>query len=170
MAAAVETPPENPIDTLVRTFCPVCVEPVLEVVIAQVVYMAEVREWEPRAACSQCAAVMARRRRDALKVPCPRCSAPAGCPCGLDAEEGPKFCRARLDAVTGDRAGHCTRCDGSGYVGTKRPAERMLGVDLAWSDDGYVRLVGPRTKRMRGEGLYSLHSCRVDVSLVPVDP
>jgi hypothetical protein len=54
---------------------------------------------------------------------------------------------------------NCDRCGGDGYVGSKRPATVMLGVDIAWSDDGHVRLVGPKTKRMRGEGLYPLHHC-----------
>jgi hypothetical protein len=55
---------------------------------------------------------------------------------------------------------HCPRCGGTGYVGSKRPAQVMIGVDIAWSDEGHIRLVGPRTKRMRGEALMPLHACR----------
>jgi len=119
MAATVDLPVQDPIETLVRTFCPVCSIPVLEVVIGGVMYLASIHEWEPRAACSQCAATRKRKK--------------------------------------GKRSGHCTRCGGSGYVGGKRPKVKMLGVELAWSDDGHARLVGAGTKRMRGEGLYPLH-------------
>jgi hypothetical protein len=59
----------------------------------------------------------------------------------------------------GQERRHCPRCGGTGYVGSKRPAEAMLGIDIAWSDDGHIRLVGSKTKRMRGEGLYRLHRC-----------
>jgi hypothetical protein len=55
---------------------------------------------------------------------------------------------------------NCYRCGGTGYVGSNRPAAQMLGVDIAWSDEGHVRLVGPKTNRRRGEGLYPLHHCR----------
>lgn len=120
MAAVLESPAQDPLATLCRTFCPLCSAPVLEVVIDGETYHADVAEWEPRAACSQCAATRGRKR--------------------------------------GHRAGHCTRCGGEGYVGSNRPTARMLGVDVAWSDEGHVRLVGPRTKRMRGEALHALHS------------
>jgi hypothetical protein len=51
----------------------------------------------------------------------------------------------------------CNRCGGLGYVGTPRPDEPMLAVDIAWSDEGHVRMIGPKTTRKRGEALYRLH-------------
>lgn len=56
---------------------------------------------------------------------------------------------------------HCARCGGEGYVGSKRPDEMMLAIDIAWSDESHVRLIGPETTRKRGEGLYALHRCLV---------
>ena len=54
---------------------------------------------------------------------------------------------------------HCSRCGGTGYIGERRPQERMLAVDMAWGDEGHVRLVAPSMKRYRGESLYRLHKC-----------
>lgn len=59
----------------------------------------------------------------------------------------------------GHTRGQCPRCDSSGYVGEQRPARRVLAIDVAWSDEGGVRIIGPGTVRRRGEGLYPLHSC-----------
>lgn len=69
-------------------------------------------------------------------------------------------------AARGQRRSNCDRCGGSGYVGERRPAGRMLAVDVAWSDEGHVRLVGPRTTRKRGEALYALHACVGRLALV----
>lgn len=62
-------------------------------------------------------------------------------------------------AGRGHKRGQCPRCDSSGYVGEERPRTRVLAIDVAWSDEGGVRLIGPRTSRRRGEGLYQLHHC-----------
>jgi hypothetical protein len=59
----------------------------------------------------------------------------------------------------GQKRGQCTRCGSTSYVGEQRPKGRMLAVDVAWSDEGGVRVIGPRTSRRRGEGLYRLHRC-----------
>lgn len=54
---------------------------------------------------------------------------------------------------------HCARCGGIGYVGSKRPDAPMLAIDIAWSDEGHIRVIGPETARRRGEALYALHTC-----------
>lgn len=59
----------------------------------------------------------------------------------------------------GTKRAQCTLCDGSGYVGEKRPAEVMVAIDIAWGDDCHVRLVTPRMVRRKGEGLFRLHPC-----------
>lgn len=56
---------------------------------------------------------------------------------------------------------NCDRCGGTRYVGTPRPPGRLLAIDVAWSDEGHVRLLGPRTERRKGEACYRLHSCGV---------
>jgi hypothetical protein len=35
----------------------------------------------------------------------------------------------------------------------------MLAIDVAWSDEGNMRLIAPSTPRRRGEGLHALHEC-----------
>jgi hypothetical protein len=37
----------------------------------------------------------------------------------------------------------------------------MLAIDVAWSDEGHVRLVGPHTTRRKGEALNALHAHQV---------
>lgn len=59
----------------------------------------------------------------------------------------------------GQRRTNCDRCGGCGYVGSKRPPGTLLAVDVAWSDGGHVRTVGPRTPRRKGEALHELHCC-----------
>lgn len=59
----------------------------------------------------------------------------------------------------GHRRGQCPRCDSSSYIGEDRPRTRMVAIDIAWSDEGGVRIIGPKTSRRRGEGLYRLHIC-----------
>lgn len=54
---------------------------------------------------------------------------------------------------------NCHRCGGTGYVGSRRPLGRMLAIDVAWSDDVHLRVVGPSAKRRRGEALMPLHVC-----------
>lgn len=68
------------------------------------------------------------------------------------------FMCARTE-TRGQRRVNCDRCGGSGYTGEKRPPGEMLAIDIAWSDEGHVRIVGPATSRKRGEALYRLHSC-----------
>lgn len=40
----------------------------------------------------------------------------------------------------------------------------MLAIDIAWSDEGHVRLIGQKTTRKRGEALYTLHACVATVA------
>lgn len=62
-------------------------------------------------------------------------------------------------ATRGMKRARCDRCDGTGYVGEHRPPGKMLAWDVAWSDEGHVRIVGERTERRRGEAFYRLHVC-----------
>lgn len=62
-------------------------------------------------------------------------------------------------AGRGHTRGHCWRCDQSGYIGEQRPRERMIAIDVAWSDTGGIRIIGPNTPRRRGEGLMRFHRC-----------
>lgn len=96
-----------------------CGQVVLEVRLAGSLFVVEIHEWEPRAACYECATILKR----------------------------------------GQRRPVCPRCGGTAYVGSKRPSEPMVGLDVAWGDELHARLVGPRTKRMRGEALHKLHAC-----------
>lgn len=64
-------------------------------------------------------------------------------------------------AARGQQRRNCQRCDGSGYVGENRPPGKMLAVDIAWSDEGHVRMLAPSSPRRRGEGLYVIHACAV---------
>lgn len=79
-------------------------------------------------------------------------------------------------AWTRNRTGRlvdCPRCDGSGYIGERRPAGPMLAVDVAWSDEGRVRLLAASTRRRKGEALHPLHSCLTDLdrpAIVPLTP
>jgi hypothetical protein len=54
---------------------------------------------------------------------------------------------------------HCSRCGGSGFIGARRPKVPMLAIDVAWSDEGHMRLIAPSTPRRRGEALHTLHEC-----------
>lgn len=54
---------------------------------------------------------------------------------------------------------NCSRCGGTGYVGEQRPTSAMLAIDIAWSDDGHVRVIEPGTERRKGEALHQLHVC-----------
>jgi hypothetical protein len=54
---------------------------------------------------------------------------------------------------------HCSRCGGSGFIGSRRPKEPMLAIDVAWSDEGHLRVIAPSTPRRRGEALHALHRC-----------
>jgi hypothetical protein len=54
---------------------------------------------------------------------------------------------------------HCSRCGGDGYIGSKRPSGPMLAIDVAWSDEGNIRLITANTPRRRGEALHALHRC-----------
>jgi hypothetical protein len=58
----------------------------------------------------------------------------------------------------GKHRASCDRCGGLGFVGYPRPRTPMLAIDVAWSDEGHVRIVGPRTTRRKGEALYALHA------------
>lgn len=53
----------------------------------------------------------------------------------------------------------CGRCHNTGYVGADRPKGRMVAMDMAWSDELHIRIIGPRTDRRRGEALYKFHQC-----------
>lgn len=62
----------------------------------------------------------------------------------------------------------CGRCHNTGYVGTDRPAGRMLAIDVAWSDEDrdnepHVRIIGPSTDRRKGEALHPFHACQTAV-------
>jgi hypothetical protein len=46
----------------------------------------------------------------------------------------------------------------------------MLAVDVAWSDEPHVRVIGPRTGRRKGEALYALHACAVSDESVSIPP
>jgi len=58
---------------------------------------------------------------------------------------------------------HCARCGGTAYVGEWRPKEPMLAVDVAWSDEGHLRVIAENTPRRKGEALHRLHRCDVIV-------
>lgn len=62
-------------------------------------------------------------------------------------------------AGRGHKRGQCWRCDQSGFIGEDRPRDYVLAIDVAWSDTGGVRVIGPNTPRRRGEGLSLLHQC-----------
>jgi hypothetical protein len=117
--AALATRAETSATEPHRGLCTECFRPVLVALVKRTVVVAEVHEWEPRAACFVCATIRAR----------------------------------------GQHRERCDRCGGSGYVGAARPPGRMLAIDVAWSDESHVRLIGPRTTRKRGEALYEIHSC-----------
>lgn len=87
--------------------------------LGPLIFVADLPEWEPRAACYVCS----------------------------------------RQSMQGKKRSNCDRCGGSGYVGESRPPGEMLGWDVAWSDEGHVRLVGERTRRRRGEALYRRHAC-----------
>lgn len=82
-------------------------------------FIADLPEWEPRAACYVC----------------------------------------ERHKAKGEKRRRCDRCNGTGFVGEPRPPGPMLGWDVAWSDEGHVRVIGPGTKRRKGEALYLPHAC-----------
>ena len=58
---------------------------------------------------------------------------------------------------------HCHRCDGTGWIGQRRPEQRMLAIEVAWPvryETYTVRYIGPRTRLRRGEAVYPLHLCQ----------
>lgn len=61
---------------------------------------------------------------------------------------------------------HCSRCGDEGYVGVDRPKCWMLAIDVAWSDEPHMRVIGPRTDRRRGEALHQLHVCTSELLML----
>lgn len=133
-----------------RTICQDCDRPILIAVVPTIVdrqlvdevVVAEPYEWEPRAACFQCKSIRSRTHV------CPACRGRGG-----------DCTRCAGSGTVSDRRETCARCGGSGFVGTRRPPGVMLAIEVAWSDEGHVRLVSPRTSRKRGEAFYELHTC-----------
>jgi RecJ-like exonuclease len=106
------------------------------------IVLAEPFEWEPRARCYQCKNIESRSRV------CPKCRGfDLGC------------ARCEGTGTVSDKRANCNRCGGEGYIGKRRPTGVMLAIDIAWSDDGHVRLVEPTVSRRKGEALYELHDC-----------
>lgn len=128
--------------------CANCLEPVLAVIVRDELVLADPYEWTPLGAC-------------------PVCSPPGVCGfCGLELPEGTpdgqRYCGSvhRKAAHRARKRGErCSRCGGTGVVGARRPPGPMLAIDVAWSDEGHVRVIASRTSRRRGEGLYPLHVC-----------
>lgn len=150
-----------------RTLCPDCDELVLIAIVNAVdkrgrvtgrqrIVVAEPYEWEPRARCYACKNIETRS-----KV-CPSCQGRAlDCP------------RCEGAGEVSDKCANCKRCGGERYVGRERPQGVMLAVDMAWGDEGHVRLIKPRTPRRKGEALYELHACLHDLdspAIVPAHP
>lgn len=120
----------------------------LEVRLAGALYLVEMHEWEPRHACPVCQQEQADDR-------CAHCGREL-------ANARSRFCSKSCRTAEFENrryGGVCPRCGGEGYVGQHRPREPVIAFDLAWSDDGHCRLIGPRTKRMSGECLFVLHHC-----------
>jgi hypothetical protein len=161
-----------------RTLCQSCALPVLVATVftvvegrrvAQVV-TADPYEWEPRTRCYVCANNAARAGER-----CPSCN-------GSGYAGGARFltrstttnggevpvCKRcdGLGAIGAPKRSDCTRCAGAGFVGSPRPNETMLAVDIAWSDDGHIRLLEPSTSRRKGEALYDLHACPAEDALL----
>jgi hypothetical protein len=113
-------------------------------------FVADVAEWEPRAACPLCGV----QRR----LACAICGTSLAGRRSLATTCSTK-CRRELSRRR--RGRDCKRCDGSGYIGEKRPPGEMLAWDVAWSDEGHLRIVGPRTPRRKGEALFKPHLCAV---------
>jgi hypothetical protein len=131
-----------------RGACASCFEPVLIVVVRSELVLADPFEWQPLGACFVCSppGLCAHCKRELPE----------------DAPPGTRYCsdvhrkaahRARKRGET------CSRCGGTGLVGSRRPPGPMLAIDVAWSDEGHVRVIARRTSRRRGEGLYPLHVC-----------
>lgn len=108
--------------------------------------MADAYEHEPRARCYMCAGVESRVKE------CPKCRGSGSYREGIC-----KRCEGSGEVA--NKRANCHRCGGSGYVGSARPVGQMLAIDVAWGDEGHVRLIGPRTSRRKGEALYNVHSC-----------
>lgn len=151
-----------------RTLCGGCTLPVLIATVVDRRHVPQIvtanpYEWEPRTRCYVCANNAARAGER-----CPNCS-------GSGYSGGARFltrstttnggevpvCKRcdGLGAIGAPKRADCTRCAGAGFVGSPRPNETMLAVDIAWSDDGHIRLLGPDTPRRKGEALYELHRC-----------
>jgi hypothetical protein len=136
-----------------RVLCPGCGAVVLAVEVSGEPILASAFEWEPKARCYLCSKVESRVRD------CPRCRG-AGC------------VACDFTGTAGHQRAECKHCGGAGFVGRQRPRARMLAVDVAWSDEGHVRIVGPKTARKKGEALYELHRClsfetALSLTLVP---
>jgi hypothetical protein len=57
----------------------------------------------------------------------------------------------------------CHRCNGTGWIGQRRPETRMLAIEVAWPvrvETYTVRYIGPRTKLRKGEAVHELHLCQ----------
>jgi hypothetical protein len=77
---------------------------------------------------------------------------------GCKACERTRYRMARRDGQV--HVVSCAVCNNTGYVGEERPMDDLvLAIDLAWGDEMHARLIGPNTKRKRGEGLHRLHVC-----------
>lgn len=164
-AAVVEQTSREPI----RTLCD-CGQFILVVTVPAVprlrqleqVVCASPFEWEMRARCFICANNAAR-----VGTRCPTCKGSGYV--GADnrtsrarrGEIEAKPCKRcdGLGTLGAPKRADCTRCGGDGYVGQTRPRKQMLAIDIAWSDDDHVRLIGPDTPRRKGEALYELHVC-----------
>lgn len=135
-------------DRPVRSACPDCAEPVLIAVIRGEVFVADIYEWQPLGACFVCSP--------------PGLCAHCGVELDQDAPPGTRYCGDihRKAAHRARKRGEvCARCGGLGVIGQRRPDGPMLAIDVAWSDEGHVRVIARRTSRRRGEGLYPLHEC-----------
>jgi DnaJ-class molecular chaperone len=138
--------------------CPGCLRPVLVAIVGGETIIAELHEWQPRSRCFPCAGAQATSKRG--KVHCSHCDGSGyvgGQGAAVDATTTCLVCEGSGKTPYGRRK--CSGCHGSGYVRERRPDEPMLAIDVAWSDEGHIRVIGPNTSRKAGEGLHRLHRC-----------